>query len=109
MQHHQAFVKGFGQAPDETGTTKKENGGQGDEDNVEGVYYFEPYDKRTWLIVGVAIEEGDDLDPDKEATRDYDSLVRIMLDENRGVGDKGVTGGRVELYKAWLTKLAACS
>jgi hypothetical protein len=78
----------------------------GDEESVESVYYFEPYDKRTWLIVGVAVEEGDDLDPVELVTGDYDSLVRIMLDKDRGVGNKGVTGGRVELYKAWLTKLA---
>ena len=35
VQYHKTPVKGFGQTPDETGATIKENGGQGDEDDVE--------------------------------------------------------------------------
>ena len=35
MQYHQTPVKGFGQTPDDRGTSKKEDRGKGDEDDVK--------------------------------------------------------------------------
>jgi len=77
----------------------------GDDETVEGAYYFIPYDKRTWLLTGITFEAGDDSEFDANEMNTYDSIVTMMLDKNRGVGSKGIVGGGIDLYKAWITKL----
>jgi hypothetical protein len=66
-------------------------------------YAFEPYDKRTWLLTGVPLEEGEGADFSGYDTGSYDGLARLM--ENEAAGDDGATASEVILYKAWMTKL----
>ena len=75
------------------------------DDEVVGVLYFEPYDKRTWLLFIIEPEEGDELDLGEETIETYDDMVEILTDEVRGVGSKGITVSEVYTYKSWTTKL----
>jgi len=75
------------------------------EDEVVFVLYFEPYDKRTWLLFSIGPEEGDELDLAEDTIDTYDDLVEILTDEARGVGPKGVAVGFFSVFKAWTTKL----
>lgn len=76
------------------------------DDSIDGsgFYLLQPYDKRTWLMIGVGIEDGaeaDFSDVEIETTEDVFALLR-----KTPIGDAGiVTTGEIVLYKAWLTKL----
>ena len=66
-------------------------------------YAFDAYDKRTWLLTGVGLEEGESADfsgYDIESSQDLGQLL-----ENETVGEEGATASEVVLYKAWRTKL----
>ena len=69
----------------------------------DAFYAFEPYDKRTWLLTGIPIEEGKDADFSDYDLDEYDDLVHLM--ENESIGDDGATATGTVVYKAWLTKL----
>lgn len=77
----------------------------GTEDEVVFVLYFDPYDKRTWLVFCIGPEEGDELDLGEDTIDTYDDMVEILTDEVRGVGSKGITASEVSTYKSWTTKL----
>jgi len=77
----------------------------GTEDELIFVLYFDPYDKRTWLVFCIGPEEGDELDLGEDTIDTYDDLVEILTDEARGVGSKGVAVGFNSVFKAWTTKL----
>lgn len=66
-------------------------------------YVFEPWDKRTWLLTGVPLEEGDDADFSDYDLDSYESLAQLM--ETEPVGADGATATEVVMYKAWMTKL----
>ena len=66
-------------------------------------YAFEPYDKRTWLLTGVPIEQGDKADFGDYELESYAGLTRLI--ENETVGDDGATATEIVMYKAWRTKL----
>ena len=72
-------------------------------DGDEAFYIFEPYDKRTWLLTGVPIEEGSEADLSDYSLDSYEDLVALM--KNAPVGDDGVTATSVVMYKAWRTRL----
>ena len=74
-----------------------------DSDADAAFYVFEPYDKRTWLLTGIQIEEGKDADFSDYDLEEYDDLVHLM--ENESIGDDGATATGTVVYKAWLTKL----
>ena len=76
-----------------------------DDDEVAGVLYFEPYDKRTWLLFFIEPHDGEELDLGKETIETYDDMVEILTDEVRGVGSKGITASEVSTFKSWTTKL----
>lgn len=67
-------------------------------------YLLQPYDKRTWLVIGVGIDEGaeaDFSDVEAETTEEVFAFLREIP-----VGEAGmVPSDNVALYKAWLTKL----
>lgn len=68
-----------------------------------GFYAFEPYDKRTWLLTGMPLEEGagaDFSDYERGTYSGFSELIR-----NESVGADGATTSEVLLYKAWRTKL----
>ncbi|MDH3577820.1 MAG: hypothetical protein OEO71_08385 [Gammaproteobacteria bacterium] len=74
-----------------------------DESADQAFYAFEPYDKRTWLVTGVPIEEGDDADLGDYELQSYADLAALI--ENTPVGRDGVSADNVENFKVWKTKL----
>jgi hypothetical protein len=66
-------------------------------------YVFEPFDKRTWLLTGVPLEEGDNADFSDYDLSSYEGLVRLM--ETEAVGEDGATATEMVMYKTWMTKL----
>lgn len=67
-------------------------------------YAFEPYDKRTWLVTGVTIEEGDDADSGDLKFESYSDFAEF-IDKGPVVGQDGLTAGKIASYKVWRTKL----
>lgn len=68
-----------------------------------GFYVFEPYDKRTWLISGAGLVEGDSPDlPDFDLTA-YDGWVELAAADP--VVEGYVSIEAIGVYKAWLKKL----
>lgn len=74
-------------------------GGNGD----PGFYAFEPYDKRTWFLTGVSVEEGKNGVLSNYELESYADLAALI--EKEVVGDTGVTATETVMYKAWRTKL----
>lgn len=66
-------------------------------------YAFEPYDKRTWLLTGVPLNEGARADLGDYELDSYARLAELIDKET--VDDDGATATEVTLYKAWRTKL----
>ena len=64
-----------------------------------GFYVFEPYDKRTWLVSGAGLEEGDDSDLSKYDLTSYAGFVELVADDDQIYIDE------IAVYKAWLKKL----
>lgn len=67
-------------------------------------FAFEPYDKRTWLLTGLPLEEGDEADLGDLELQSYSDLAEFV-DKKPSVGSDGVTAGKIANYKAWRTKL----
>ena len=70
----------------------------------DGFIVFEPYDKRTWLVTFVPIEEGDEADLGDFDLESYSDLAEF-IDKEPVVGSNGVTAGKTSSFKAWQTKL----
>jgi hypothetical protein len=75
-----------------------------DSDSDPGLYVFEPYDKRTWLITGYELSEGDSVDLDQYDFSTYQGYEKLASKEK--VFADHVYASELVLYKAWLTKLA---
>jgi len=75
-----------------------------DSDSDPGLYVFEPYDKRTWLITGFKLDEGDSVDLDQYDFSTYQGYEKLASREE--VSADHVYTSEVILHKAWLTKLA---
>ena len=74
-----------------------------DDDEVEGMYQFLPWDKRSWLMLGTEFEAGDEFVgelPEIETPADYAAAL-----ENIPFGEDGITARSVVLYKVWLAKI----
>ncbi len=69
-----------------------------------GFFVFEPYDKRTWLVTAVPIEESDDVDFGDLESKSYADFAEF-IDKEPVVGQDGLTAGKIENYKVWRTKL----
>lgn len=68
------------------------------------IFYFEPYDKRSWLLYGVEVESDDESIVSAESLRSYDGLVSGMdaiTEQSQGV----VRGSDLSIHKAWLSKV----
>jgi len=73
------------------------------DDGDSAMYLFQPYDKRTWLIVGAQFQEGKESGiEDLEIGTAADALAALR---KFPVGEKGITSRTTVAYKAWLTKL----
>lgn len=73
------------------------------DDHDAAFYVFEPFDKRTWLLTGVELEEGDDADFNDYDLSSCEGLARLM--ETEPVGEDGATATEMVMYKVWMTKL----
>ena len=71
----------------------------GEYDGEPGFYVFEPYDKRTWLVSGAGLEEGDDSDLSKYDLTAYDGFVELAA------ADDNIYIDEIAVYKAWLKRL----
>ena len=74
-----------------------------EEDGDSNLYLFQPYDKRTGLVVGAQIEEGSEAeidDLDIKTAGDVFAALRTY-----SIGDDGITSPTTIAFKAWLTKL----
>lgn len=68
-----------------------------------GFYVFEVYDKRTWLVTGAGLIDGDDLDSSNYDMTSYDGFVELAAAEP--VDEGHVSIDSIQVYKAWLKKL----
>lgn len=68
-----------------------------------GFFVFEPYDKRTWLISGAALKEGEDSDLSEYNLTTYDGFIELAASEP--VADNYIHVEVIQVYKAWLKKL----
>jgi hypothetical protein len=73
------------------------------EDELNGLYHFQPFDKRAWILTGVPLEEGPDYEGESFDLESAEDAIAVL--EAFGVGDDGVTATETIIYKAWLTKL----
>jgi hypothetical protein len=66
-------------------------------------YVFEPYDKRTWLISGVQIDSGIDVDSSGYDFSSYEGFASLAAETK--IGGEGIRVENLVLYKSWLKKL----
>ena len=67
------------------------------------VYIYQPWDKRTWLVIGVPIEEGTEFAGESLGIDSAEDAIAAL--EEQTIGDDGITASAAVVYKAWLTKL----
>ena len=73
-------------------------------DSEDATFYaFEPYDKRTWLLTSILLEEGERADFSDYDLESADDVVRLM--ESESIGDDGATATEIGIFKVWRTKL----
>jgi len=68
-----------------------------------GIYVFEPYDKRTWLISGVGMGHGEDSDSSDYDLSTYKGFAEMAAAEP--VNENHLHAESIVLYKAWIKKL----
>lgn len=87
--------------PDLTGIwvvlAEDENGGEA------AFYVFEPYDKRTWLVIEIEIGNDDDANFEGYDFSTYAGYEKLVADHREAPNN--FYSDNVILYKAWLTKL----
>ena len=74
-----------------------------DNDGEAALYLFRPYDKRTWLVIGVEIIAGGNAefeDPDLSTAGDIIATLRA-----HPAGANGLIAELPAVYKAWLAKI----
>ncbi len=67
-------------------------------------YVFEPYDKRTWLVTGISLVGGSDVDLEKYDFSSYAGYENLASNEKGSFSQ--VSADKIILYKAWTVKLA---
>ena len=72
-------------------------------DGSANLYLFQPYDKRTWLVVGAEIKEGAEAEIDDLDIKSADDFFAAL--RTYSIGDDGITSPTTIVYKAWLTRL----
>ena len=73
-------------------------------DSEAAFYVFEPYDKRTWLVIGIGIVEGGDVDLEKYDFSSYAGYENLASNEMAHIDH--VSANQIVLFKAWSVKLA---
>jgi hypothetical protein len=71
------------------------------------IIVLDPYDKRSWLMSWIFLEEGRDVDSDESTEPDGSELKpdTSPLQLLRPDSDMQIKKGSVALYKAWLTRI----
>ena len=83
--------------PDITGSWIMEDGSDAD------LYLYQPFDKRSWLVVGAQIEKGSEAEIDElEIESAEDALAALR---KYPAGAAGITSTSTIAFKVWLTKL----
>jgi len=77
--------------------------GSGETFDEFGFYVFEPYDKRTWLVSGAGMIEGDDSDFPNYDMTSYEGFVELAAAESIDEGHVSIE--KIQVYKAWSKKL----
>jgi hypothetical protein len=75
--------------------------GEGD---LGSLAVFQPWDKHTWMMTSVILEEGADADWSVYDHESYDGIVELLENEPWGRDGSGIDG--LLTYKAWLTKIS---
>ena len=78
--------------------------GTEESDSEAAFYVFEPYDKRTWLVMGVGLVEGGDVDLEKYDFSSYAGYENLAANEKVDIDH--VSADQIILFKAWTVKLA---
>ena len=74
-----------------------------EEGDLNGIYQMRPYDKRTWLLIGVPVEEGVSYTGEPLDIQSTDDAIAAL--EQLDVGAEGLTANATAIYKVWLAKL----
>ena len=72
-------------------------------DDDFNLYLYQPYDKRSWLVVGAEIGEGSEAEIDDLDFESVDDALAAL--RNHPIGEDGITSRTTVAFKAWLTKL----
>lgn len=67
------------------------------------IYFFRPYDKRTWLLLAIEIVASDNYQGDELETDSAQGVFEILAAQP--VGSGGITAGDFFLQKTWLKKI----
>ena len=73
------------------------------EGEFDGIYNYQPFDKRTWLMTGVPIEEGPDYEGEALELDTPEHVARVL--ETMEVGTAGITATATMTYKVWLSEI----
>ena len=74
-----------------------------DDGSDVNLYLYQPYDKRTWLVVGAQIEPGSEAEIDDLDIETADDVFTAL--RTYPVGEDGITSKTTIAFKVWLTKL----
>lgn len=70
-------------------------------------YVFEPYDKRTWLVMCMEVTADADYESPIDEPSGYDDIVTVLRDAEKQGHEFGV--GAVGFYKTWLKELGGAT
>ena len=72
-------------------------------DDIDGLYLFAPWDKRTWVLTGIEVKAGPGADLAGLEAASAAELLALLREHD--VGEDGLTATGAIVYKAWTTKL----
>jgi len=76
----------------------------GEDGDIGGeLYLFRPYDKHTWLVIGLELGLGKDATFDADEINSLDDLVAAL--RAHPVGTKGFVANHSIIFKGWLAKI----
>mgnify|MGYP001821908441 FL=1 len=84
--------------PEITGVWFLESDGE-----LDGIYNYQPFDKRTWLMTGVPVEEGPGYEGEPLDIETFEDVTRVL--ETTSIGKAGITASAAVTYKVWLAKI----
>lgn len=74
------------------------------EEDFGSVAIFQPWDKHSWLMTNIVLEEGAEADLSAYDLGSYDGVIEML--ENEPEGSDGIEIEGMLVYKAWLTKIS---